>query len=93
MRQPHIARTVALTTALFAACSQNLVQTPSRNLDRPTDVAFVCMSMDSGVPLPVPEAKCAVDPDAGLPSATLYGFVTNTSRGEVAHQWLFTGDG
>jgi DNA-binding beta-propeller fold protein YncE len=85
MRHLDIVRAVALATALCAACSQDLIQTPTRNLDRPTDVAFVCMSRsDAGVPTPVAGAQCATDADAGLPSATLYGFVTNTARGEVA---------
>jgi hypothetical protein len=77
---------VAALAALLGACSQNLVQTPSRNLDRPSDIAFACLSTGDGgtTPTVVAPSQCAIDPDAGLPSATLYGFVTNTARGEVA---------
>jgi hypothetical protein len=78
-----------LLLGAVAACSQPTVQTPTRNLDRPTDIAQVCMAVDDGGTgeVPVDNSRCGhgADADAGLPiSATLYSFVTNTTRGEVA---------
>ncbi|HEY3352946.1 MAG TPA: hypothetical protein VGQ83_06835 [Polyangia bacterium] len=76
----------AILLCACVACSQSQVQTPARNLDRPTDLALVCMAVDDGgvTPVPVAPARCSHEPDGGFPNATLYGFIANTARGELA---------
>ena len=71
-----------LLVALLVACEDEQVLTTTRNLDRPGPMAVVCAGRtgDAGVTVGLSPSSCTSDGGAG----TLYGFVANTSRGEVA---------
>jgi hypothetical protein len=71
-----------LLLALLSACEEEQVVTTTRNIDRPGPMAMVCVGRvgDGGVTTGLSPSACTSDGGAG----TLYGFVANTSRGEVA---------
>ncbi len=86
---------ILLFSALFAACGQDPIIVPVRNLDRPSDMAFACLSV-SGAPGPEkvsgrPMAECHPPGTAHRPVDVkkprvlgTFGFVPNTGRGELA---------
>ena len=80
---------------LFGACSATPTVIPARNLERPGDMGFVCLAIDSdtgtltGRPMRVchpPGEKDPVIQPAGTSSRQLgtFALVTNTARGEMA---------
>ena len=72
----------------FVACSDDQVVTTTRNLDRPGPATLVCMRHNDGA-TPAPLSECAPAATGQTDDTTLYGFVANTARGDVA---LFRGD-
>ena len=78
-------RGTLLVAALACGCTTNAVLTPTRSLDRPSDVALVCVIKDArGVPTTVPLELCRPGAVSATQSPELYLFVANTNRGEVA---------
>ncbi len=77
----------------LAGCQQTPVQTPTRSLDRPSDVALVCAAwtVEHGTQM-LPLAQCNRDStmpvfatgDGGADYGTLFSLITNTTRGELA---------
>ena len=69
-------------------CQDDQVVTTTRNLDRPGPIALVCAGRvgDAGVTTGLTASACTADAgaDDASPKGTLFGFVANTSRGEVA---------
>ncbi|MCC6746543.1 MAG: hypothetical protein IT371_02730 [Deltaproteobacteria bacterium] len=74
---------LALTCA--AACAEEQVVTTTRNLNRPGALAFACAARvgDAGVTTALTSSEC-VAPAGGTPRGSLYGFVANVARGDVA---------
>lgn len=72
---------------LPSACSENPTVVPTRNLNRPSDLALACLGLLPGGFTGVPMAGChpgdAADPPQDQAHRT-YGFLTNTARGELA---------
>lgn len=71
----------------LAGCPEDQVLTTTRNLNRPGPLALVCAARvgDGGQQTGLSASHCTAD--AGVNGATkgsLYGFVANTARGEVA---------
>ena len=69
------------------ACEEDQILTTTRNLNRPGPLAMVCAGRtgDAGIATGLSPSRCTSDAGtADGPSGTLYGFVANTSRGEVA---------
>ena len=91
MRTIHL---ILLTAALgitcllgAAACDEDQILTTTRNLNRPGPLALVCAgrSGDGGTATGLSPSRCTTD--AGTVDGvkgTLYGFVANTAKGEVA---------
>lgn len=85
-----------LAAGLLAACSSTPTVIPTRNLDRPTDMGFVCLAMVtdtagqsvlSGQPMDVCHPRGAVDPTVvndGQRSLGTFAFLPNAGRGELA---------
>ncbi len=75
---------------LAAACSPNTVQTPTRSLDAPSDLALVCAARTEQGTVVLPKAQCraadqgAILGDGGIAAGQLFALVSNTNRGEVA---------
>ncbi|MBN2576880.1 MAG: hypothetical protein JXP73_20115 [Deltaproteobacteria bacterium] len=82
---------------LASACSSTPTVIPTRNLDRPTDMAFVCLGMVaadasgttllSGQGMDACHPRTAVDPDIlanGQRTLGTFAFITNVGRGELA---------
>jgi hypothetical protein len=90
-------RSVSLTGLLLvalSACGQDPIVLPVKNLDRPTDMAFVCMarveqgavSVVSGRPMSECRPPMAADPKVNLDARTkgTFGLLTNSARSELA---------
>ncbi len=87
---------LGLVLLLAPACSTTPVIVPVRSMERPKDVAFVCLELtDDGSPRGVPIEKCranakgeAVDEAGNLVTGTdrfhLHAVVTQVARGELA---------
>lgn len=86
---------VALTCLVpwWIGCNQTNVQTPTRSLDRPSDVALVCaVPTDDRGTLMMPLDACNGDDDGsgfpigdgGVIPGQLFALAANTARGEVA---------
>jgi hypothetical protein len=83
---------------LIEACSQQAVVLPSRDFDRPTDIAFGCIGIFkdssgavalSGQPMDRCHPPGLQDPKPGTVDATgaqyrTYGFMTNSGRGDLS---------
>lgn len=70
-----------------SACDEDQILTTTRNLNRPGPLALVCAgrSGDGGTAIGLSPSRCTTD--AGTVDGvkgTLYGFVANTAKGEVA---------
>jgi len=82
--RPALARAIPalLCFLLLNACEEDQVVTTTRNLDRPGGLALVCAGRagDAGVTTGLSPSACTSDGGGG----SLYGFVANTGRGEVA---------
>ncbi|HEX4405005.1 MAG TPA: hypothetical protein VH560_09265, partial [Polyangia bacterium] len=62
----------ALTLALVASCTSQPIPLPSRDFNRPTDVAFVCMGTTTGGPASSTDGGDAgADHDAGANTGTV----------------------
>ncbi len=88
---PNIMRTtyplILLLLLGAAACEEDQVLTTTRNLNRPGPLALVCAGRggDGGAATGLSASRCTSD--AGTVKGvkgTLYGFVANTAKGEVA---------
>jgi hypothetical protein len=90
-------RRILVFTALVAGCNNTTIQTPTRSLDRPSDIALVCATwrQEEGKARMLPLSACNQDnTDGGVPIAdggvgamaagTLFALASNTNRGEVA---------
>jgi hypothetical protein len=92
LRLLRVAVSVIVTAAVATACTEKPAVVPSRNFDRPTDMAFVCMGvfdLDSpqGRVSGRPMAECHPPGQFDRPadvSRRTFGFVTNTARGELS---------
>ena len=85
-----------LAAGLLAACSSTPTVIPTRNLDRPTDMGFVCLAMVtdtagqsvlSGQSMDVCHPRGAVDPtvvNEGQRTLGTFAFLPNAGRGELA---------
>jgi hypothetical protein len=70
-----------LLVLALSGCEEEQVVTTTRNIDRPGPMAMVCVGQtDEGATTGLSPSACTSDGGAG----TLYGFVANTARGEVA---------
>ena len=72
---------------LAAGCPEDQVLTSTRNLARPGPLALVCSARtgDASTPTGLTTSHCTSDAGAGgSVKGTLFGFVANTARGEVA---------
>lgn len=76
-RAPLLALALAAT-----GCGQEQILVPTRNLDRPVAVAFACLKLDSALDPYEPATPGDCDTDDG--TRRLYGFVADSTRGEVA---------
>lgn len=90
-------RFIALWLLVGAACSSTPTIIPTKNLDRPTDMTFVCLGMVasesgdgevlSGQPMSACHPNDALDPAVELKGPRNLGtfaFITNAGRGELA---------
>ncbi len=86
------ARRTGLIVVVVGACGAQPTVVPTRNLERPSDMAFVCVGaagdgLVSGRPMSVCHPASAKDPVvdnfADRPVGT-FSLVTNTARGELA---------
>ncbi len=72
----------------LAGCPEDQVLTSTRNLSRPGPLALVCSARtgDAGAPTGLTASHCTSDAGIkkGSVKGTLFGFVANTARGEVA---------
>ena len=71
----------------LSGCPEDQVLTSTRNLSRPGPLALVCSARigDGGAPTGLTASHCTSDAGAGgSVKGTLFGFVANTARGEVA---------
>jgi hypothetical protein len=88
---------IALWSLVGTACSSTPTIIPTKNLDRPTDMTFVCLGMVpsesgdtevlSGRPMSVCHPNDALDPAVELKGPRNLGtfaFITNAGRGELA---------
>ncbi len=80
-----------VTHALAVGCSQTPVLTPVRSMDRPQDIAYLCLQLlpDGKSWKGAPLEKCAYEPTTLIPSnldATyrLHAVITQVTRGELA---------
>ena len=85
-----------LAAGLLAACSSTPTVIPTKNLDRPTDMGFVCLAMVtdaagqsvlSGQPMDICHPRGAVDPTVvndGQRTLGTFAFLPNAGRGELA---------
>ena len=93
-----ISLAIGLGSTVLTGCGQEPVVVPSRTLDRPTDLAFLCLRSNPtglggrNVVSATPMSECTATPlkpgdsrDALSPSRTLglMGLVTNSARGEL----------
>jgi hypothetical protein len=82
---------------LLASCSSPPAVVPTKNLDRPTDMTFVCLGMVApdtsgsalltGQGMEVCHPRSAVDPSVdvnGQRTLGTFAFITNAGRGELA---------
>jgi DNA-binding beta-propeller fold protein YncE len=84
---------------LVVACSSDAKQSTEYHYDRPTDVAFGCLSfdrfpdggLDTTTSVAVPPSECAtLGQDAG-PPVTLMAFAAQETKGDVVVTRMFTG--
>ena len=70
----------------LSGCAEEQVITATRNLARPGPMTMVCATRSADVTRGLPASECRREKDSKepQPSGTLYGFVANTSRGDVA---------
>lgn len=73
------------------ACSSTPTVIPTKNMDEPTDMAFVCLQLQDGVLSGAPMSKChsrgALDPSTTVNGQRVLGtfaFIPNATRGELA---------
>jgi hypothetical protein len=91
------ARAILPLTIALAACSATPTVIPTKNLDRPTDVAFVCLGLVSsdstgttvltGRGMEACHPRASVDPASttnGVRTLGTFAFVPNAGRGELA---------
>jgi hypothetical protein len=96
-RTPHGATLCGWAAAVaVAACSSTPTVIPTKNLDRPTDMAFACLAVVSdadgqtvlsGQPMTACHARNAADPSTttnGQRALGTFAFVPNAGRGELA---------
>jgi hypothetical protein len=90
---------VALLCGLCAiACSATPTVIPTKNMDRPSDMTFVCLAMVDGVLSGQPMSSCHVRNQADPPITTngvrtlgTFAFIPNVGRGELAVADMDTG--
>jgi hypothetical protein len=84
--------TLVIVCAAYAvACSATPTVIPTKNMDRPTDMAFVCLAMVDGALSGQPMSQCHVrnqaDPQTtsnGERTLGTFAFIPNATRGELA---------
>jgi hypothetical protein len=89
---------IVAVAAVSGGCGQETIIVPSRTLDRPTDLAFLCLRSSStslggrSHVSAVPMSECSAsplkegdvrDPDSPSRNLGLFGLVTNSARGEL----------
>ncbi len=78
---------ITVLALLVAGCPEDQVLTSTRNLSRPGPLALVCSARtgDASAPTGLTASHCTSDAGVGgSVKGTLFGFVANTARGEVA---------
>lgn len=86
-----------MATSAFAACGSDPPVVPVRNLERPSDMSFVCLGVHTdaeakqvtGRPMFTCHPSTGNDPEVNIDDESkralgTFGLVTNTARGEIA---------
>jgi hypothetical protein len=82
---------VLVCLAVGVACSSTPTVIPTKNMDRPTDMAFVCLAMVDGLLSGQPMSRCHLRNQPDPPTSSngerelgTFAFIPNAARGELA---------